>query len=424
MKTFTSVAALFSLINGIAAYPLESVSVPNCQTGHLVCQGEGKFGICDFGSKAIFMDVSQGTKCVCSGSDCTIALGSGGSKPPQNTSVPAPSAPPATPSTSQAAPPTSSQAAPPTSSQAAPPTSSQAAPPTSSQAPPPAPSQAPPPASSKPTTLVSTTISLQTPEKPASQQSTQPSTSQAVAPTPAAGGQFKETPTATLPAPETSSAASSQPSAPASNPISSTGSYIKTFMGKGDASAGWPEENSWMSFDTMWDANLKNVIYKSCAGFQQDNNLPAESADIKSAIEEVSKSEGVDARFILAVVMQESNGCVRVPTTANGVTNPGLMQSHNGANSCYNVKPCPKSTIKGMIEDGVKGTADGDGLKQLLAKAGGSGATTFYKAARMYNSGSIDPSGDLEKGIATHCYASDVANRLAGWFAGVGGCHV
>ncbi|KAM3443591.1 hypothetical protein MY4824_000477 [Beauveria thailandica] len=409
MKTFTSVAALFSLINGIAAYPLESVSVPNCQPGHLVCQGEGKFGLCNFGSKAIFMDVAEGTKCVCSGSDCTIAaLGSGGSKPPQNTSVPAPSAPPATPTTSQTAPPTSSQAPPPTSSQAPPPTSS----------------QAPPPASSQPTTLVSTTISLKTPEKPASQQSTQPSTSQAVTPTPAAGGQFKEVPTATLPAPETSSAASSQPSAPASNPISSTGKYIKTFMGKGDASAGWPEESSWMSFDTMWDANLKNVIYKSCDSFQQDNNSPAESADLKSAIEEVSKSEGVDARFVLAVVMQESNGCVRAPTTANGVTNPGLMQSHNGANSCYNVKPCPKSTIKGMIEDGVKGTADGDGLKQLLAKAGGSGATTFYRAARMYNSGSIDPSGDLEKGIATHCYASDIANRLVGWFAGVGGCHV
>ncbi|OAA42878.1 Lysozyme-like domain protein [Beauveria brongniartii RCEF 3172] len=403
MKTFTSVAALFSLINGIAAYPLESVSVPNCQPGHLVCQGEGKFGICNFGSKAIFMDVSQGTQCVCSGSDCTIAALGGGSKPPQNTPVPTPSAPSATPSTSQAAPPTSSQAAPPTSSQAPPP--------------------AAPPAPSQPTTLVSTTISLKTPEKPASQQSTQPSTSQAVTPTPAVGGQFKEVPTATLPAPETSSAASSQPSAPASNPISSTGAYIKAFMGKGDASAGWPQESSWDSFDAMWDANLKNVIYKSCANFQQDNNSPAESADIKSAIEEVSKSSGVDARFILAVVMQESNGCVRAPTTANGVTNPGLMQSHNGANSCYNVKPCPKSTIKGMIEDGVNGTADGDGLKQLLAKAGGSGATTFYRAARMYNSGSIDPSGDLEKGIATHCYSSDIANRLVGWSAGVGACH-
>ncbi|KAM3550131.1 hypothetical protein ARSEF4850_008499 [Beauveria asiatica] len=112
MKAFTSVG-LFSLIYSIAAYPLQSVSSPNCQPGHLVCQGEGNFGICNFGSKAIFMDVSEGTKCVCSGSDCTIvALGAGDFKPPQNTSVPAPSAPQATPSTSRAAPSTSSQAAP------------------------------------------------------------------------------------------------------------------------------------------------------------------------------------------------------------------------------------------------------------------------------------------------------------------------
>ncbi|KAM3500430.1 hypothetical protein MY10362_006409 [Beauveria mimosiformis] len=365
MKTFTSVAALFSLINGIAAYPLEGVSVASCKFGSLVCQGEGKFGICNSGNKVIFMDVAPGTKCVCSGSDCTIA--GGGSNPPQNTPVPTPSAPQAPPtSTSQAVAPTSSAP------------------------------QAPP-----------------------------TSTSQAVTPTPAVGGQFKEVPTATLPAPSTSSAASSQPSAPATNPDLSNGGYIKAFMGKGDAAAGWPEESSWVkTFEDMWDANLKNVIYKSCTSFQQDNNSAEESADIKSAIEEVSKSSGVDARFILAIVMQESNGCVRVPTTANGVTNPGLMQTHNGAHTCHNVKPCPKSTIKGMIEDGVNGTADGDGLKQLLAKAGGSGASTYYKAARMYNSGSIDASGDLEKGIATHCYSSDVANRLSGWSAGVGGCHV
>lgn len=42
-------------------------------------------------------------------------------------------------------------------------------------------------------------------------------------------------------------------------------------------------------------------------------------------------------------------------------------------------------------------------------------ASQAYRAARIYNSGRVDPSGDLGKGIATHCYASDVANRLTGW---------
>ena len=47
--------------------------------------------------------------------------------------------------------------------------------------------------------------------------------------------------------------------------------------------------------------------------------------------------------------MQESKGCVRAPTTNNGVRNPGLMQSHNGRGTCNeggNVKnPCPASEV-------------------------------------------------------------------------------
>lgn len=42
-------------------------------------------------------------------------------------------------------------------------------------------------------------------------------------------------------------------------------------------------------------------------------------------------------------------------------------------------------------------------------------AQAYYRAARLYNSGAIDASNDLEKGSATHCYASDIANRLMGW---------
>lgn len=75
-----------------------------------------------------------------------------------------------------------------------------------------------------------------------------------------------------------------------------------------------------------------------------------------------------------------------------------------------------------MIEDGVAGTASGDGLKQLLGKAGGEDAQNFYRAARMYNSGSVDSSGNLGLGVATHCYCSDIANRLTGWSQGVSGC--
>ena len=75
-----------------------------------------------------------------------------------------------------------------------------------------------------------------------------------------------------------------------------------------------------------------------------------------------------------------------------------------------------------MIAEGTGGTTAGDGLVQLIIKAGGSDAQTFYKAARMYNSNELDPSGDLEKGNSRHCYASNVANRLTGWTKAPLGC--
>jgi len=57
-----------------------------------------------------------------------------------------------------------------------------------------------------------------------------------------------------------------------------------------------------------------------------------------------------------------------------------------------------------------------------LGDASGSGSAKYYRAARAYNSGAVNPSGDLGKGCCTHCYASDVANRLTGWVTGDNQC--
>jgi hypothetical protein len=61
------------------------------------------------------------------------------------------------------------------------------------------------------------------------------------------------------------------------------------------------------------------------------------------------------------------------------------------------------------------GTSSGEGLSNIFSGLGGGDAQAYYKTARTYNSGSIDSSGNLDAGIATHCYVSDVANRLTGW---------
>jgi hypothetical protein len=80
-----------------------------------------------------------------------------------------------------------------------------------------------------------------------------------------------------------------------------------------------------------------------------------------------------------------------------------------------------------MITDGTAGTPSGDGLQQVLGEAanrGTSGSQQFYVAARIYNSGSVDPSGDLGAGGSTHCYSSDIANRLTGWVWAASTCNL
>lgn len=187
----------------------------------------------------------------------------------------------------------------------------------------------------------------------------------------------------------------------------------KVFGGDGSSAQGWPKQSDWKSFEDLWKANEK-TISGSCSQFNQANNSPEETANIKKAISQVAKEVNIEDRVLLSIVVQESKGCVRAPTTNYGFDNPGLMQSFQGKNSCFNVNPCPMDKIVGMIRDGA-GVGAEAGLQQSIKKAGGSDAKTIYRAARHYNSGSIDPSGNLGKGIATHCYSSDVANRLIGW---------
>ena len=194
------------------------------------------------------------------------------------------------------------------------------------------------------------------------------------------------------------------------------------FNGDGSASAGWPAQDSWADFETAFQNSAVNMK-ASCAQWSVEDDSAQEIADIKSALQSVASQSGLDSRFLLAVMMQESNGCVRVPTTDNGVANPGLFQSHDGPGSCNSgspMTPCPASQITQMITDGAEGTPSGDGLKQCLSQSSGSGSQPYYQAAVIYNSGNL-PS-NLDDNTATPCYASDVANRLMGWWSGTSSC--
>ncbi|KAJ6003912.1 hypothetical protein N7540_013194 [Penicillium herquei] len=207
----------------------------------------------------------------------------------------------------------------------------------------------------------------------------------------------------------------------------SPGLYAAILRGDGTTAEGWPSIDQWVdSVETMFERN-RQTISASCSQWGFSDNSGDETNSIKKSILKVERSSGIDARFILSIVLQESQGCVRVQTTDNGVVNPGLMQSHDGSGSCNKngiiQDPCPESEILQMIIDGVEGTSTGPGLRTLVAQEGGTAdATSFYKAARAYNSGAVASSGDLGQGRATHCYVSDVVNRLVEWTDGPSLC--
>ncbi|APA09917.1 hypothetical protein SS1G_05827 [Sclerotinia sclerotiorum 1980 UF-70] len=143
------------------------------------------------------------------------------------------------------------------------------------------------------------------------------------------------------------------------------GRYVPYQRFTGDGSH-WSSMSAWTSFDTMWD-NSQAFMTTSCTQFGGTaNNSPAEIADIKYAISSISGSSGIDPRFILAIIMQESGA----------------------------------SIIAGMIRDGSTGTlgqpGGGDGLQQCLAQSGSPySAQGAYVAARIYNSGSYAWGTDL-----------------------------
>lgn len=101
------------------------------------------------------------------------------------------------------------------------------------------------------------------------------------------------------------------------------------------------------------------------------------------------------------------------------------MQDPNGDATCnenHNVQnPCAKGTIEQMICDGTVGTRDSGGLAQWLNQANRGDVSTFYCAARMYNSG--DVTGDLDS-YGTRCYATDITDRLTGWVDAPSKCHL
>ncbi len=159
----------------------------------------------------------------------------------------------------------------------------------------------------------------------------------------------------------------------------------------------FPHQHEWASFEALWKQN---------SALMKLHDSDSEIADTKSSIETVARQSGVDVRAILCIIVQESDGNVRVGSTNNGIQNPGIMQSHAGVS--FNPAN-PAGSILQMVKDGTEGTKSGDGLKQCLERYG-----NYYECFRAYNSGSVNKN-DLNDPVgATGSYVRDAANRLMG----------
>ncbi|KAI9733614.1 MAG: hypothetical protein M1834_003216 [Cirrosporium novae-zelandiae] len=181
---------------------------------------------------------------------------------------------------------------------------------------------------------------------------------------------------------------------------------------------GWenfPNSSSWISFDAMFHHAIR-AMRNSCTNLGQSATDTGDSNEqieqIRGAIQLISGISHVDYRFILAIILQESIGCVNVINTDNGVRNTGIMQAHDGAVFAGNSATpyAQQASIIQMVMDGTQGTLSGDGLVQCINRYG-----NIYEAARCYNSGSVDSSDVNYPFTSTASYVNDIANRMTGW---------
>ena len=70
----------------------------------------------------------------------------------------------------------------------------------------------------------------------------------------------------------------------------------------------------------------QDTIEASCDTWKVARNTEDETAAIHESIVDIANATGVDSRFILATIMQTSDGCVRATTTHPNFLAAGLMQ--------------------------------------------------------------------------------------------------
>lgn len=161
--------------------------------------------------------------------------------------------------------------------------------------------------------------------------------------------------------------------------------------------------SSWLHSDCIWE----NHKWKTGSG----------SLDIVSKLKEPVYRAGVetniDPALIMSIIFQESHGVLNVHRTIapDGSSSNGVMQSDGcpsmegrdlakiSEEDVYAMVRCGAERFSGNMNDPVKNPTRDP-----------------WVALRLYNSGSVALSGNLNDGNgATAYYVNEIANRLRGW---------
>lgn len=181
----------------------------------------------------------------------------------------------------------------------------------------------------------------------------------------------------------------------------------------------FPTPEKWpLCFDQMW--NINSPAITTVNGGNQFN------VELRNAINAEAEKTRIDARIILALVMQESTGQINAPCT-NGGADCGLLQIRGGLSFAAG------ASIALMLEQGIEGIPgwpgylnyfNGDTLVNV-ANGGVFWKGNPFAAARLYNKGYlVDENLTLMNGgESPSTYAHDIAARLFGWNGRVEGCN-
>ncbi len=160
-------------------------------------------------------------------------------------------------------------------------------------------------------------------------------------------------------------------------------------------------------------------MFNFCNQFNVAVNSDIKVNDLYNTIQSAVIIIHINYRFILTVVMQESDDYVHVSTFNFNICNSDLMQDYDDIKMCNDAdvvqNSCSISEINHIISENLIDISSENDLAQCINQFNINNVFAFYKAARIYNSDFIDLFKNLEAEIITHCYSSDIVNCLTEW---------